>query len=404
MLILPTRTRADRARALGAGQRWAAQIAHECEARRWGLPKPRTNASSAPGSSNESVSWHLAVKTCARCAAQQMAAAEEKRLNELEAQQSLLAKQLDVLQQHLGVPAADAEEVDQPLAEYARNFVVVILLCVFVTVGMVVAALFSPLGLYSNSSQAICYLWPICWTALFGLIFGTLDSSEAGRRGIELLRVFACCQVVTEFLMFWSVKRYEEAVFQIFAQGINALCYPWLCKLILQMLRPRGNLSAQAEHYSNRLLKVAGLQILIAVGAAAMGIDGRRTSDRFFAAVTFSISLYVGWFYLVAIFDACNVESRAAAKLRLTCLQTAALISTGLQILAGLAGYILAGQKSPSSRATFAVLYAMVLTYYLALGFVFRLVWKARYGPGAASAAAAASVKPVDALGALDLP
>ena len=42
-----------------------------------------------------------------------MAAAEEKRLNELEAQQSLLAKQVDALQQHLGVPAADAEEVDR---------------------------------------------------------------------------------------------------------------------------------------------------------------------------------------------------------------------------------------------------------------------------------------------------
>ena len=93
-----------------------------------------------------------------------MAATDEWR-GEMEAKQSLLAKQVDALQQHLGVPAADAEEVDQPLAEYARNFVVTILLCVFVTVGMVVAALFSPLGLYSNSSQAICYLWPVCWTA-----------------------------------------------------------------------------------------------------------------------------------------------------------------------------------------------------------------------------------------------
>lgn len=334
-----------------------------------------------------------------------MAARSEQWYDEIEGKQSLLAKQLDALQQHLGVPAADAEEVDQPLAEYARNFVITILLCVFVTVGMVVAALFSPLGLYSNSSQAIYSLWAVCWTALFGLIFGTLDSVEAGRRGIQVLRVFACCQVVTEFLMFWSVKRYEEAVFQIFAQGINALCYPWLCKLILQMLRPRGNLSAQAEHYSNRLLKVAGLQILIAVGAAAMGIDGRRTSDRFFAAVTFSISLYVGWFYLVAIFDVARLSTRAAAKLRTNCLQTAALISTGLHILSGWAGYLLASQKSPSSRAAFLVLYAMVFTYYLALGFVFRLVWKARYyGSGATSPATAASVKPADALGALDLP
>ena len=329
-----------------------------------------------------------------------MAAAEEKRLNELEAQQSLLAKQLDALQQHLGVPAADAEEVDQPLAEYARNFYVTITLCVFVSVGMVVAALFTPLGLYSNSSQAICYLWPVCWTALFGLIFGTLDSSEAGRRGIQVLRVFASCQIVTEFLLFASGERYEEAVFQIFAQGINAICYPWLSRLMLELLRERGSRASQAEHYTNRLLKVAGLQILIAVGAAALGVDGRRTSDRFFAAVTFSITLYVGWFYLVAIFDVASVNGRAAAKLRLTCLQTSALISTGLHILVGLAGYILAGQKSPSSDASFAVLYAMVFTYYLALGFVFRLVWKARYG----AASPAAAVKPVDALGALDLP
>ena len=70
----------------------------------------------------------------------------------------------------------------------------------------------------------------------------------------------------------------------------------------------------------------------------------------------------------------------------------------------GLAGYLLASQKSPSYQASFAVLYAMMFTYYLSLAFVFRLVWKARYGPGTASPAAAASVKPVDALGSLDVP
>ena len=333
-----------------------------------------------------------------------MAARSDQWYDEIEGKQSLLAKQLDALQQHLGVPAADAEEVDQPLAEYARNFVVVILLCVFVTVGMVVAALFTPLGLYSNSSQAICYLWPVCWTALFGLIFGTLDSSEAGRRGVQLLRAFAFCQIFTEFLMFWSVKRYEEAVFQIFAQGINAVCYPWLCRLMLELLRERGSLVSQAEHYTARALKVAGLQILIAVSAAALGVDGRRTSDRFFAVVSFSIALVFSWFYLVAIFDVAGVRSRAAAKLRLTCLQTAALISTGLHILSGWAGYLLASQKSPSSRAAFAVLYLMVLTYYISLPFVFRLVWIARYHGRGTSESSVASVKPVDALGSLDIP
>ena len=331
-----------------------------------------------------------------------MAAAEAKRLNELEAQQSLLAKQLDALQQHLGVPAADAEEVDQPLAEYARNFYVVILLCVLTCVLMVGAALFSPLGLYSNTMQVVCYTWPICWTALFGLIFGTLDSSAAGRRAIQLLRAFAGCQIVTEFLVFWSVGRYGDAVLQIFAQGINAVCYPWLCRLMVQLLRERGSLASQAEHYMTRALKVAGLQTLIGVSAAAMGFDGRETFGRAMAAASFTITLAFGWFYLVAIFDVARLSTRAAAKLRTTCLQTAALISTGLHILSGLAGYILATSKNPSRRAAMLVIYAMMLTYYISLGFVFRLVWKACYGSGAASPAAA--VKPVDALGALDLP
>ncbi len=61
-----------------------------------------------------------------------MAATDEWR-GEMEAKQSLLAKQLDALQQHLGVPAADAEEVDQRLAEYTHNFWVTALFCAFVS-------------------------------------------------------------------------------------------------------------------------------------------------------------------------------------------------------------------------------------------------------------------------------
>ena len=210
---------------------------------------------------------------------------------------------------------------------------------------------------------------------------------------------------MTEFLVFWSVGRYGDAVLQIFAQGINTACYPWICKLILSLLRERGSLASQAEHYTNRALKVVGLQTLIGVSAAAMGFDGRETFGRAMAAASFTIILVFGWFYLVAIFDVAGLSSRAAAKLRTTCLQTAALISTGLHILSGLAGYILATSKNPSRRAAMLVIYAMMLTYYISLAFVFRLVWKARYyGSGAAAPAAAASVKPVDALGALDLP
>ena len=330
-----------------------------------------------------------------------MAARSDQWYDEIEGKQSLLTKQLDALQQHLGVPAADAEEVDQPLAEYARNFYVVILLCVLECAAMVGAA-FSPLGIYGNLSQVCHFSWAMCWTALFALIFGTLDSAEAGRRAIQLLRAFASIQIITEPLMFWSGERYAEAVIQIFGQSINAVCYPWLCRLIVELFRARGSLASQAENYMNRGLKVAGLQLLVAVGAVAMGVDGPRTYERAMAVAAFSISLVFGWFYLVAIFDASSVESRAAAKLRLTCLQTAALISTGLHILSGLAGYVLASSKNPSRKAAMLTIYAMMLTYYVSLGFVFRLVWKACYGSGAASPAAA--VKPIDGLGSLDLP
>ena len=147
-----------------------------------------------------------------------MTVAEEKRLNELEAQQSLLAKQVDALQKQLGgsAPAADVEDVDQPLAEYARNFYVTIILCVLECAAMVGAA-FSPLGIYGNLSQVCHFSWAMCWTALFALIFGTLDSAEAGRRAIQLLRAFASIQIITEPLMFWSGERYAEAVIQILA-------------------------------------------------------------------------------------------------------------------------------------------------------------------------------------------
>ena len=111
-----------------------------------------------------------------------------------------------------------------------------------------------------------------------------------------------------------------------------------------------------------RALKVAGLQTLIGVSAAAMGFDGRETFGRAMAAASFTISLVFGWFYLVAIFDVAAVATKAATKLRLTCVQAAALISTGLHILSGLAGYILASSKKPSRKAAMLSIYAMMLT------------------------------------------
>ena len=161
----------------------------------------------------------------------------------------------------------------------------------------------------------------------------------------------------------------------------------------------KGSLAAKAELYTNRALKVLGFQILLVVTAIAPGVDGPSTYPRIFAAEAFSITLVFGWVFLIAIFDVCAVNSRAATKLRLTCLQAAALVSTGLLMLSGLACYVVIGQKSPPRRPAFIVIYTMAFCWFACLVFVGRLVVVARRAPIAST-----SVKPVDALGALDLP
>ena len=210
-----------------------------------------------------------------------------------------------------------------------------------------------------------------------------------------------------------------EAAGQIFFHGVNALFYPWFGRVTADVLRKRGGLKAQAEHYTRRALKVLGFQILLVVSTIALGVDGPRTYWRVFNAETFSITravraenrvardanngprrrLTFGWVYLIAIFDVCAVNSRAATKLRLTCLQAAALVSTGLLMLSGLACYVVIGQKSPPRRPAFIVIYTMAFCWFACLVFVGRLVVVARRAPVAST-----SVKPVDALGSLDLP
>ena len=105
--------------------------------------------------------------------------------------------------------------------------------------------------------------------------------------------------------------------------------------------------------------------------------------------------------YGTVIFDICRVDSCVAAKLRTSPLQTAALASCGIFILSGLAGYILAGQRKPSPRAARALFYLMVNSGFITMAFIGRLAAVARRGHDKPPAS---SVKPVDALGSLDLP
>ena len=104
---------------------------------------------------------------------------------------------------------------------------------------------------------------------------------------------------------------------------------------------------------------------------------------------------------MIAIFDVAAVNSREAAKLRLSCIQATALILVGAFVLSGLCGYVLSSQKEPPRRVVLLVGYIMLATGFSSIVPVGRLVYVARRGHDVPPAA---SVKPVDGLGSLDLP
>ena len=85
-------------------------------------------------------------------------------------------------------PAAVDEEADLPAADYFRVTCLTTVLLVYVCVSMIISICTT--GIYGALSQIEFLLWPLCWTALWGLlIYGTIDSDAAGRRAVLILRV-----------------------------------------------------------------------------------------------------------------------------------------------------------------------------------------------------------------------
>ena len=185
-----------------------------------------------------------------------------------------LRSRIDALEKQLNIRPAEAEDVDLPAAEYARPFYITIAVCVYVCAFQGICAFFLG-GREGNASQMMHLFWPIAWTGLFANLFGALDSSAAGRRAVQLMRVWASSQVVLAPLLFR--ESLWEAALQILYQGSNALFYPWFSRVMADVLRKRGSLTAQAEFYSNRALKVLGFQMLLVVSTLALGLDGPNT-------------------------------------------------------------------------------------------------------------------------------
>ena len=130
-----------------------------------------------------------------------------------------------------------AEEVDLPAAEYFRVTCVTTTLLVYVCVSMIISTCTT--GIYGALSQIEFLLWPLCWTALWGLlIYGTIDSDAAGRRAVLILRVWSIPLIFIAPTMYWTSGLHGEAALMLFTFTVNAIFFPgWAT--------PRANCSAR---------------------------------------------------------------------------------------------------------------------------------------------------------------
>ena len=318
----------------------------------------------------------------------------------LSKQQSQYALQKRLL---LGNAAPTVVEVDQPFAEYARTFYLTAALVVYSLASMVYSSFTTGL---TGSFNQVNFLFPfaLAWTASATQIYTTLDSETAGRRAVQLIRCYAVGMMLVAPLLYWTSGLHDEAVLMFFLFGVDAIIFPWLFNAIRETVRKRhrGSLTALAQNYTMRALKIAGFQIVLSVSAAAQGIDGPSTFPRIHATLSFMVTLPFVSIFLIGVFDACAVDAHAATKLRVSPLQAAAVASCGALILSGLAGYVLAEQRDPSKRASHSVMYVMFLSNYLCAIFVGRLVCVARRT--ASDAPSAASVQPSGGLDVVDIP
>ena len=326
-------------------------------------------------------------------------------LADLEAR--LLSKQqlqFDALQKRLlGAAAPTPEEIDQPFSEYARNFYVTASLMVCLVASTIYLAFTA--GLYGNVSQVtMLFFMPFVYTTGFGLVYTTLDCEIAGKRAVQLVRGCHICMMLAAPIVFWRAGERGDAVVMFFTFALDSILYPWLLGAIRGLLRTRyeGSLTAQAQFYTSRALKIAGFQLVLSVSAAAQGIDGLDTFPRIWATLTFSTALPQAWMFLIGVFDACAVDHHAASKLRLSPLQAAAIASCGALTLSALGGFVLSEQRNPSKKAARLVMYVMFIAVYLCMLFVGRLLCGARKTISGASPSV--KPKPTGGLDVFDIP
>ena len=265
-------------------------------------------------------------------------------------------------------------EQDEPADTYDRVRNAVIALAV-IDCSLLAIAPFTG-GFDGKAFQFYRLFHPLTITGMYLLFFGTLESSAMAATAARTFRAYFIVLGVPYAVVYAVEGRYVEAVFYLIVCWFGCAYYfAWLVSTMRERMRTRfkGKLAERAQLYTARLLQIANVQMALLVQGLAQGI-GPRSTGRNEAIHTFSIALAVAWLFSTAVFDAAEADPQRASRLRLSFRESAALASTMLYVLTGLAGYVMAEQGDPDATTTALLVVGSFVCVLVAAVLVGRLV------------------------------
>ena len=206
--------------------------------------------------------------------------------------------------------------------------------------------------------------------------FGTLDSAAVGRRALVIWVSFMIYQAIFSFIGplvhgFPLSRAVMLFLWHMFFCG----AFGWLMKTLRDELRALRSLEPTRI---KRLFEVMTFQAALLVIGATQGID-KGDMPRVGATSTFSMSLIFAWLFSVAILEVAGLDAYAAVtRLELRPIEGAALLFTGIFVLAGFAAYVLSEQNNPSRKMVVVVFDTFAASVFLAYLCTARIVWVAR--------------------------
>ena len=206
--------------------------------------------------------------------------------------------------------------------------------------------------------------------------FGTMDSSAVGRRALVIWVIYMFYQAIFSAIG-CIVHGYPlpRAVMLFLWHMFFCGAFGWLMKTLRDELRALRSLEPTRI---KRLFEVMTFQAALLVIGATQGID-KGDMPRVGATSTFSMSLIFAWLFSVAILEVAGLDVYAAAtRLELTPIEGAALLFTGIFVLAGFAAYVLSEQNDPPRKMVVVVFDTFAASMFLAYLCTARIVWVAR--------------------------